>query len=509
MKNIIIIGAGPAGLTAAYELLKAGGYNVTVLEATDRIGGICASVSCGGNIMDLGGHRLFSKDERITAWWREIMPLQSSPSLDDIITGRKRQYAKHGADPEKRNGVLLIRERSSHIYYNKKLFDYPVKLGCDMLKKLDPITTAKVIASYMYYSVNKLPESNLENFYINRFGRVLYSMFFEGYTQKLWGRHPREISADWGVQRVKGLSVKAVTKDMIRKITGTKKRRNTETSLIEKFLYPKLGSGQLWEMVAHKVRGMGGQIDFCSKVTRLETDGGKVTSVICDDTKYSADEVISSMPISGLVKALPAPQSIRDTAEKLPYRELVVLGLLVDKTELKSSADKPTPSGVIPDVWIYVQDKKVKLGRIQIFNNWSPYIVKDVKNTVWLGLEYFCTKGDEIWDMSEKQLAQLAVKELRKIGVITNAKILGFHAERVDKAYPAYFGSYSKLGIVKDYLNGFENLWCVGRNGQHRYNNMDHSMMTAMLTAQQIIQGKHDKASVWNVNTDKEYHEKK
>ena len=506
MKKIVVIGAGPAGLTAAYELLKAG-YSVTVLEASDRIGGICTSVQHGGCRMDLGGHRLFSKDERITEWWKQIMPLQGAPSLDDKLTGRKKRYPKGGADPERTDSVLLIRERSSHIYYKRRMFDYPLNFSLGMLASFDPLTAAKVIGSYLYYSVRKLPETNLENFYINRFGRVLYSMFFESYTQKLWGKHPRCISADWGVQRVKGISITTVAKDMLRKLTGTKSADNTETSLIEQFWYPKLGSGQLWETVAQRIREMGGRIVADSRVTGFRTENGRLTHAVCGDRAYAADEFISSMPLSELVNALPSPESIRSTANGLPYRELVVLGLLVDRIELKNRSAKPSLGNILPDVWIYVQDRRVKLGRIQIFNNWSPYIVKDPQRTVWLGLEYFCSKGDEIWEMSEKQLLSLALGELCRIGVLKSPKVLGHHAEHVEKAYPAYFGTYSRLDTIKNYLDGFDNLWCVGRNGQHRYNNMDHSMMTAILAAQAIKQGSRDKAPIWSVNTDKAYHE--
>lgn len=510
MKKIVIIGAGPAGLTAAYELLSSGGeYEVTVLEASDRLGGICATVSHNGLRMDLGGHRLFSKDERIMRRWKELMPLQGKPSLDDRLTGSRKPLAEGGPDPEKTDEVLLIRDRSSRIYYKDAYFDYPVVLNGRTLKSLDPITTVRAAASYLRYRVKRLPEKDLESFYINRFGRVLYSMFFEDYTRKLWGRHPSEISASWGSQRVKGLSLTAVFRDMINKKLGLKKAENTQTSLIEQFWYPKLGAGQLWETVAAKVTQLGGRILTGHRVTQVCTDGGRIVSVRCGGEEFFADEFISSMAVSDLAAAMGAPDEIRRISDALPYRDMVIVGLLVDGIKLHRSSGRKTIADNAGDCWIYVQDRRVKLGRIQIFNNWSPYLLKDPLNTVWLGVEYFCAKGSKLWQMSDRQLALLAQRELKSIGIIGECRVLDFHAERVEKAYPAYFGSYCGFGRVREYLDGFENLWCVGRNGQHRYNNMDHSMMTAIEAVGAIEKNSRDKRAVWSVNTDKAYHEHK
>ena len=511
MKKIIVIGGGPAGLTAAYELLKngSGKYDVTVLEAGSRLGGISATVSHGGNRMDLGGHRLFSKDERIMNRWKEIMPVQGKPSIDEKLTGSKKKFSKCGPDPEKTDNVLLVRDRCSHICYKNRFYEYPLKLNKSTMRKMDPVTVAEVISSYLRSCARKLPESNLENFYINRFGKKLYSMFFEGYTEKLWGVHPREISADWGAQRVKGLSVGAVFKDILNKTMGTKTRSNTQTSLIERFWYPKLGSGQMWELVGEKIKAMGAKILFDHKVTRVKTDGRRIVSVSCGDNEFFADEFISSMPVSELVQAMNAPTDIKRIAEGLPYRDLVIIGLLVDKLKLGNDTDRKTPGNIPPDNWIYVQDKNLRLGRVQIFNNWSPYIVKDPLNTVWIGAEYFCGQDDELWSMTDKQCAALAVKELRRTGIIGKTPILDFCCEKVSKAYPAYFGTYSEFHKVRDYLNGFDDLWCVGRNGQHRYNNMDHSMMTAIEAVKAINSGTTDKQPIWSVNTDKAYHEHK
>ena len=511
MKKIVIIGGGPAGLTAAYELLKNGTemYDVTVLESSDTLGGISRTVCHNGNRMDIGGHRFFSKDDRIMRWWAELMPVQGKPAFDDRVLGREKPLVSGGGDPEREDNVMLIRDRTSRIYYKNAFFDYPVSMNMNTVKNMGLVTTFRAGMSYLYSCVHKLPEDNLENFYINRFGRVLYSMFFEGYTEKLWGRHPREISAEWGAQRVKGLSITAIIKDMLSKLFGTKTNANAETSLIEQFWYPKYGPGQLWELVGSLVTEMGGRILYGREVTELVTEGGRIAAVKCGDEVFEADEVISSMPVKDLVNGMDAPADITRIAEGLPYRDFVTVGLLVKELKLRNKTDKRTLGNIVPDCWIYVQDKGVKLGRIQIFNNWSPYMVKDPAGTVWIGLEYFCAEGDDFWNMTEKECAAFAVKELRRMKVIGKGSVLDFHRERVKKAYPAYFDTYAEFDKVRKYLDGFENLWCVGRNGQHRYNNMDHSMMTAIEAVRLIREGSADKSAVWNVNTEKEYHEQK
>lgn len=512
MKNAVIIGAGPAGLTAAYELLKKSkSYNVIILEESDEIGGISRTVRYNGNRMDIGGHRFFSKDERVTKWWDEIMPIQGSPSFDDKKLGRKKNLNPGGPDPEKEDRVMLVRNRVSRIYYLKKFFDYPVSLKPQTFINMGLKKTVKSGFSYIHSSVKKLPETNLENFYINRFGKTLYSMFFEGYTEKLWGRHPREISADWGAQRVKGLSVMAVIKDVFGKIVPTKNKK-VETSLIEEYIYPKYGPGQLWETVASEIEKMGGTILRNKKVDGFVINGGNIKKVVCGGEKFDADVVISSMPVKDLVSAMGevVPQNMADIAKGLPYRDFVTVGLLIDKLNLKNKTDIKTLGNIVPDCWIYVQDTGVKLGRIQIFNNWSPYMVKDPENTVWIGLEYFCDEGDDFWNMSDEACIEFAVNELVKMNVIdSKSNVLDSHREKVKKAYPAYFDTYSEMDKLIEYLDTFKNLYCVGRNGQHRYNNMDHSMATSFEAVSNILIGSIKKDNIWNVNTEKEYHEKK
>ena len=518
MKKIVIIGAGPAGLTAANELLKnSGDYEVVMLEGSQVIGGISQTVRYNGNRMDIGGHRFFSKSDEVMKWWSDLMPIQGAPSFDDKKLGREKPLEKGGPDPEKEDNVMLVRTRVSRIYYNKKFFDYPVSMSAATIKNMGFGTTMAAGFSYLKSAMFKKEETSLENFYINRFGKKLYSMFFEGYTEKLWGRHPRDISADWGSQRVKGLSIRAVLKDMFSKAFGGKKKnKEVETSLIEQFWYPKYGPGQLWETAANAAEEKGAKILKGYNVKNIVCKDGKITSVICDtpdgETTIEGDIFISSMPVKDLVCGMTGDKpdnEIIEIAKGLPYRDFVTVGLLVKKLNLENKTNMKTLGNIVPDCWIYVQEPGVKVGRIQIFNNWSPYMVKNPENTVWIGLEFFCAEGDDFWNMTDEECISLAVKELESMGIISSADILDSHREKVKKAYPAYFDTYAQIDELIKCLDSYENLYCVGRNGQHRYNNMDHSMLTAIKAAQAIKAGKTDKNDIWNVNTEKEYHEQK
>ena len=520
MKKVIIIGAGPAGITAGYELLKnrdgsAEQYEVTILEETDEIGGISRTVKHNGNRMDIGGHRFFSKDESVVNWWQEIMPMQGAPAYDDRVLGREVPVTSGGPDPEVSDRVMLTRNRVSRIYYKKKFFDYPVKMNWNTIKNMGFATTLAAGFSYLGSVVKKLPEDSLENFYINRFGKKLYSMFFEGYTEKLWGRHPSAISADWGAQRVKGLSIRAILKDILRKALPGGKKAAVETSLIEEFQYPKFGPGQLWEAAAQEFEAMSGVICRNCKVVGLRTAGNLVTEVLYEEDglqkTMSADYILSSMPIKDLIEGMnDVPAEMRRIAAGLPYRDFVTVGLCVKKLNLKNKTKLKTLQNIVPDCWIYVQDTGVKLGRIQIFNNWSPYMVARPEETVWIGLEYFCTEGDEYWRMSEEEWVSFAVRELLSMGVLSNAEdVLDSHRECVKKAYPAYFDTYYEMDKLIAWLNGFDNLSCIGRNGQHRYNNMDHSMVTAFEAVKNIKTGSTNKENIWSVNTEETYHEEK
>ncbi len=518
-KKAVMIGAGPAGLTAAYELCKRAPeeYEVLILEMSGEIGGISRTVRYKNNRMDIGGHRFFSKDQRVMDWWKNLVPLQGAPSYDDKKLKREKPLEKGGPDPEKEDRVMLVRQRVSRIYYKRKFFDYPVSMKPQTFINMGLVQTIKAGCSYLLSCVHKRREDSLENFYVNRFGKVLYGMFFEGYTEKLWGRHPREIDPSWGAQRVKGLSIFAIVKDMFSKLVPGRDKRKVETSLIEEFLYPKYGPGQLWEITADEIEAMGGSIRKHCQVVGIRTEDGKVTSLQVQREDGSLEEVegdvfLSSMPLKDLVEGMgtAVPEKIRSIAVGLPYRDFVTVGLLVERLNMKNLTKIKTLNDIVPDCWIYVQDTGVKLGRIQIFNNWSPYLVEDVDSKVWIGLEYFCNENDAFWNLSDDKCIRLATEELIKMGVINRKEdVLDAHREKVKKAYPAYFDTYSEIDQVISYLNQYENLYCVGRNGQHRYNNMDHSMATAFEAVDNILTQKSGKENVWNVNTEKEYHESK
>lgn len=490
-KTAVIIGAGPAGLTAARELLEKTDIRPVVLEADELVGGIAKTICYKGNRMDIGGHRFFSKSPEVVSWWFKMMPLQEQPS-------------------DKDDKVFLKRPRVSRIFFLRKFFDYPISLSKRTFANMGFARTVKAGAGYLLALLHpRRPERSLEDFYINRFGKPLYRMFFEHYTEKVWGVHPSALGADWGSQRVKGLSVWAVIKDMVAKKTGTKKGGKVETSLIEEFIYPKYGPGQFWESVAEGIKAGGGEIMMKSEVTGLNCANGNISSLEYraeDGSVHTidCDYVLSTMPIKDLVAAIHdpvKPDDVSSIAALLPYRDFITVGLCVRKLKLSG--------GKVPDTWIYIQERDVRIGRIQIFNNWSPYLVKDNDNTVWLGLEYFCSEGDELWTMSKDDFIEMAVSELVKIDIISSEDVLDACHVRVRKAYPAYYGSYYQLDRVKDYLGEFENLYCLGRNGQHRYNNMDHSMLTAIRAVEAIAGGNKDKSAIWAVNSEEEYHEGK
>ena len=519
MEHVVIIGAGPAGLSCAYRILQRGGgkYKVTILEATGEIGGISRTVRYNGNRMDIGGHRFFTKDKEVKDWWEELLPLQGAPAKDDRIRGRLEHMVPNGPDPEKEDEVMLVRQRLSRIFYKKHFFDYPVTLNASTLRNLGFVTCVKAGFSYLKSCIFKRKEENLENFYINRFGQTLYRIFFESYTEKVWGVHPSLMSAEWGGQRVKGLSVLAVLKDAICRATG-KEQRKKETSLIEEFWYPKFGPGQMYEKAAREIINRGGELHLWRSVSGIRaTADGKYHVHVSDEKGMErmvlqADYVVSTMPLRnlcGIYRGM--PEEYRRIGLGLKYRDFVTLGLLVNRLALANTTGIPTQTGQVPDCWIYVQDRDVKLGRIQIFNNWSPYLVKDPEHTVWIGLEYFCNEGDRFWDMDPEELKEYAATELACMGVIdSKTRILDYHKDYARKAYPCYFGTYKDLDKLKAYLDTQKGLICAGRNGQHRYNNMDHSIKTGMLAADYILDGKKDpdkKRKVWEVNTEDEYHE--
>ncbi len=512
-KTAIIIGAGPAGLTAAYELLRTTDIRPLILEESEFIGGISRTAEHNGNRMDIGGHRFFSKNDKVNQIWQELMPLQGAPAFDDLKTGTEKELNPTGPDPEADERVLLLRNRVSRIYYLRKFFDYPISLKPETFINMGLPRTFKAGMGYLKSCVTKKEETSLENFYINRFGRPLYEMFFEDYTEKLWGISPKHIAADWGAQRVKGLSL---TKAVINVLTKPFKSKNeTETSLIEQFYYPKKGPGQLWEALADEIEKMGGKILCNNRVKAINLEGKTIRSIGAQTpeglVEYTADYYISTMPVKDLVDGMgeEVPNTVRDVAINLPYRDFMTVGVLVNKLLLQNKTKHKTIGNIVPDCWIYIQERDVKLGRLQIFNNWSPYMVKDPENTVWVGLEYFCNEGDEYWSMTDKEFTAFALDELEKIGIIDKSDVLDTIRLRVKKAYPAYFGTYNEFHKVREYLDGIDNLYCIGRNGMHRYNNMDHSMLTAIEAVNCIRDNSLSKSRIWDVNTEQEYHEEK
>ena len=514
-KKVVIIGAGPAGITAAKLLVDS--FDVVILEADRCIGGISRTVACENGLrMDIGGHRFFSKNEEVKRFWLENMPLQGAHSADDLILGRENDLCEGGPDPEKADTVMLTRSRISRILFGGKFFDYPLSLSFQTLRDMGIIRSLRAGMGFLWASVFKKKEDSLENFYINRFGKPLYTTFFENYTEKVWGRHPSQISADWGAQRVKGLSLRSLISNMFMRVFGKNSDTQIETSLIERFWYPKMGPGQFWETVAEKAVGAGAVLHFGYKAKRFTCDeAGNLTAVICEteqgEISVEGDIFISSMPLDMLTAGLPdLPQKIAEIASGLVYRDFMTAGLLVDELKIKNKTDRKTLGDIVPDCWIYVQQPEVKMGRIQIFNNWSPYLLPNAEHQVWLGLEYFTNEGDMLSSMKDDDFIAFAESELIKLGIISEGAVKFSCCKRMSKAYPAYFGSYDRIRELRDYLLSIPNLWCVGRNGQHRYNNMDHSMLTAMKTAACIKKEDFfNKAAIWDVNAEKEYHEKK
>jgi protoporphyrinogen oxidase len=522
MNKVVIIGAGPAGLTAGLELVRAGHPDVTVLEATQDIGGLSKTVNFKGNRIDIGGHRFFSKSDWVMDWWRDILPVAlpagagGEQSYRLAYQGSQRLLgAAKVTARESDEAVMLVRNRLSRIYWGGKFFDYPLKPGLDMAAKLGAVKCLRLGASYMHASLRPItPERTLEDFFINRFGQQLYRTFFKEYTEKVWGVPCREISADWGAQRVKSLSIsKALVHALKKAVTGGAGAAAEQTSLIENFLYPKYGPGQMWETAAQRFETAGGRLVRGAHVHAVHRSGNQVTGVQARSPDgqalhFDAGHVISTMPVRELVQALrpaPAPEVLA-VGSGLQYRDFITVGLLYRKLR-KTTASIDARTHLVGDNWIYIQEPGVKVGRLQIFNNWSPYMVAD-PGTVWVGLEFFARDDDALWTMSDEALKALAVREMQQLNLADEADALDATVIRMPKAYPGYFGAaYEKFEVVREYLDGLANLYLVGRNGMHRYNNQDHSMLSARLAAQAILSSRPDHAPIWAVNIDDDYHE--
>lgn len=521
-KTVIIIGAGPAGLTAAYELLQRTDFKPIIYEATGEIGGISRTVNYKGNRIDIGGHRFFSKSQRVLDWWFNILPLQGRPARDDIVYGRDVSVSTdpNAPDPEKTDKVLLVRQRVSRIFFLKRFFDYPLSPGLNTLSGLGLRRISKITLSYLKSRAFPIrPEESLEDFFVNRFGRELYATFFRDYTEKVWGVPCHQISPEWGQQRIKGLSIKRAVVDAARAFWARDRslpQKEIETSLIRQFLYPKLGPGQLWEEVARLIRAKGGELHLNHTVVGLNTDKQRVTEVSVRNElegevhQVRGDYFFSSMPVKDLAGAIApsAPDDVLEVAQGLVYRDFITVGLLLARLRTPSGNRTLSPNGSIPDCWLYIQESYVKVGRIQIFNSWSPYLVAD-PSTIWVGLEYFCREGDKLWRMSDLELSRLAAAEMGELGFVDPGDVLDSTVIRTLKAYPAYFGTYDRFRVVREYTDRFENLFLIGRNGMHRYNNTDHSMLSAMAAVDAIAEGVKSKDVVWAVNPEAAYHEER
>ena len=463
----VIIGAGPAGLTAAYELDRLGApHKAIVLEASDKIGGIARTESYKGFRFDIGGHRFFTKVREVDALWHEVC-----------------------------GSEFLLRPRLSRIFYRNKFFDYPLK-PWNALRNIGVYESVRIALSYAKWRVRPHPvEVTFEHWVMNRFGGRLFQHFFRTYTEKVWGIPCGEIRADWAQQRIKNLSLKAA---VFNAFTG----KGDSASLIERFHYPRLGPGMMWEMFRDRIVERGHEVLMNSQVVKILRQGNRIEAVAVEDltgrnlehSMVVGSEFISSMPLRNLVRNMdpPAPEPVREAAEKLKYRDFLIVALILDH---------PEP---FADNWIYVHSPGQQVGRIQNFRAWSPDLVPDDSKTS-IGMEYFCNVDSELWTMSDAKLIELAKRELAELGLAPASSVIDGTVIRQPKAYPVYDSEYSEaLEIIKDWLGQFENLQVVGRNGMHRYNNQDHSMLTAMLAARNILGEDHD---LWNVNVERSYHE--
>jgi protoporphyrinogen oxidase len=522
MKTAIIMGAGPAGLTAAYELLTRTDIKPVIIERDNQVGGLSKTINYKGNLIDIGGHRFFSKSEEIVEWWLNFLPLKKNGlSEESVITYRNQSAAVPHASKNENvfYGNMLLRPRKSSIFYDKSFFDYPLQLNLRTIRNFGLARISLIGASYikskLFPSKN---ESNLAEFFTNRFGRELYETFFKGYTEKIWGVPCESIPANWGRQRIKDLNIGKVIMQSFTSLLFSNKsitQQGVSTSLIEQFLYPERGPGQMWEAVAQQVTALGGEIHLDTAIDKIRAgeDGQYIHSVNCKRLSsgetfiLEGDYFFSTIPVKHLVANLEntaVPELVLQTAGSLRYRDFIIVGLLLQKTKEGKEGNIST----ITDNWIYLQDKQLQAARLQIFNNWSPYMVKD-KDTLWIGVEYFCNDTDPLWKMDKESIIALAVNEMAGTGLLWKEQLLDATVIRVPKAYPSYTGAYESFDVLKSYLDIFENLYLIGRNGMHRYNNTDHSMMTAMTAVDNIVQQHRSHENIWSVNMEQDYHEQK
>ncbi|HEV8460515.1 MAG TPA: NAD(P)/FAD-dependent oxidoreductase [Gaiellaceae bacterium] len=460
-QTTLVLGGGPAGLTAGYLLGKVD-RDTIVFEAEDQVGGIAKTVERDGYRFDLGGHRFFTKSIEVDTLWHEILGEE-----------------------------FLRRPRMSRIYWNNRYLDYPLR-GPDVVRKLGPVELTRCMASYARAALKRdKRDDSLEDWVSNRFGRRLFELFFKSYTEKVWGVPTSEIRAEWAAQRIKGLSFFSAAKAAFFGNKGDKVK-----SLISEFNYPRYGPGQMWDAMTAAIEAQGNEVRLESRVDSMTIENGRITRVVVDGEAFdNPDSVISSLPLREVVEmAVPrAPQQVLDAARGLRYRDFLTVALVVDGDDL------------FPDNWIYIHDPSVRVGRIQNFRSWSPWMVPDPDKSC-VGMEYFCFAGDELWTMPDDDLVALAADELERLNLATKAKVERGYAIRVPKAYPIYDADYAeRVATIRGWLDGIENLQQVGRNGLHRYNNSDHSMLTAMRAVDNILTGAHH--DIWEVNAESVYHE--
>ncbi|MEY3367944.1 MAG: hypothetical protein RI973_1099 [Bacteroidota bacterium] len=505
--KIVIIGAGPAGLTAAYELAKTGKYQITVLDRDTQVGGISKTVNHKGNLIDMGGHRFFSKSERVLKWWADFLPIVDTTHQIEIFYHHKKTGIDDILMKQARN-AMLVRPRKSRIYFKRKMFDYPLKVNVQLFKNLGLLWSLQVARDVFRARLFPIrPENTLEHFYINRFGRTLYETFFKDYTHKVWGKPCSEISSEWGRQRVKSLGIREILWHSLKNaFAAPGRKKDSSRTLTEKFLYPAKGPGMMWEVVQQQCEALGVRFEMMAEVRSLSTDKDKVTFVSYEQNgtlkSIACDAAFSTMALNELVASLecPQPEKVRRVAAELEYRDFLIVGLLLKKLSFEDPGRVP-----LKDNWLYIQEKDVKVGRLQIFNNWSPFMVEG--NGTWIGAEYFCSHGDCISSQKDEDLIRLAVKELHQIGILDPEQFEEGRVVRCSKAYPSYTGSYNEIEVIKEFLSGFENLYPMGRNGLHKYNNQDHSMLTAFKAVELFEQGIASKEEIWAINTEEEYHE--
>jgi len=517
-KKAIIIGAGPAGLTAAYELLKRTDIVPIILEKSGEIGGISRTTNYKGNRMDMGPHRFFSKSDRVMDWWLKMMPLEGTADKDVTISyqNKTREINAENAAPKDPDKVMLVIQRLTRIYFLRKFFAYPIQLTLDTLKTLGLIRTIKIMFSFLWIRLfPRKPEKSLEDFIINKFGRQLYLLFFKDYTEKVWGIAPSEISAEWGAQRIKGVSLSKAIASALKSLRAKRKggisQKDTETSLIEQFLYPKYGPGSLWEEVARQVQEMGGKIFLHQDVQRIYMHEEKIQSVNTVNSQtgqtgaWEGDYFFSTMPVQELIAGMGSevPRDVQEVAAGLQYRDFINVGIL-----LKQLSTKEGKKLELKDNWIYIQERDVKVGRLMIYNNWGGGMIKD-PHTTWIGMEYFCNKTDAFWGESDDSIQRTAIHELEKMDLARAEDVLDSTVRRMEKTYPAYFGTYEQFDKIRAYTDRCDNLFLVGRNGMHKYNNADHSMLCAMVAVDNIEVGITAKDNLWSINTEQEYHEEK